>query len=72
VQDVDFVGRVEEGRCFLRIAEFWYGILQMKQELSKCCYDWQIGNLKWKSWAASLREELYKTGQLYILQNGKD
>jgi hypothetical protein len=37
-----------------RIAVFWCGILQMEQEeLLKCC-DWQIVNLKWESWLASL------------------
>lgn len=45
----------------------------MKQEeLLKCCYDWQIGNLKWKNWAGSLRGKLYKMGQVYIWHKGKD
>lgn len=45
----------------------------MKQEeLLKCCYDWHIGNLRRKNWAASFRGELHKTGQVYIWQNGKD
>jgi len=27
----------------------------VEQELLKCCYDWQIVNLKWENWVASLR-----------------
>lgn len=32
-----------------------------QEELLKCCWNWHRGNLKHRSWAASLREELYKT-----------
>ena len=60
-------------KTICKIAKFWYRILQMEQEeLWKCCWNWQRGNLKQRSWAASLREELYKTGLGYAWQNGKD
>jgi len=49
-------------KTICRIAKFWYRTLQMEQEeLLKCCWNWHRGNLKHRSWAASLREELYKT-----------
>jgi len=39
-----------KGRCFFRIAKFWYRSLHMKQEeLLKCCYVWWIGNLRRKN-----------------------
>ena len=63
--------RTEKTIC--RIAKFWYGILQMEEEeMLKCCWNWQRGILKQRSWAASLREELYKTGLGYVWQNVKD
>jgi hypothetical protein len=36
-----------------RISELWCRILQVEQKLSKC-YVWQIVNLKWENWVASL------------------
>jgi hypothetical protein len=42
-----------------------------QEELFKCCWNWQRGNLKQRSWAASLREE-YTAGLGYVWQNRKD
>jgi hypothetical protein len=53
-----------------RISKLWCRILQVEQKLSKC-YDWQIVNLKWENWVASLREELYETGLEYFWEKWK-
>lgn len=45
------------GRMFCRIGKFWCRNLQVEEDLLDYCYDWQIVNLKWKSWACILREE---------------
>ena len=53
------------GRMFSGIAKFWCRILQMEQaELLKCCYDWQIVNMKRESWTASLKRE----GGIYLAE----
>jgi hypothetical protein len=49
-----------------RISKFWCRMLQVEQKLLKCCYYWQIVNLKWENWVGSLREELYETGLEYF------
>jgi hypothetical protein len=44
----------------------------VEQELLKCYYGWQLVNLKWENWVASLREELYGTWLEYFWQSVKD
>jgi len=52
-QNMDMVEGVGREDAF-RIAKFWCRSLHMKQEeLLKCRYDWQMGNLRRKNWAAS-------------------
>lgn len=54
-------------KTICRIAKFWNRILHMEQEeLLECCWNWQKGNLKQRSWGASLREELYKNRLGYV------
>jgi hypothetical protein len=44
-------------KTICRIAKLWDRILHMEQEgMLECCWKWQKGNLKQKSWEASLRE----------------
>jgi hypothetical protein len=44
-----------------RIAKLWNRILHMEQEeLLECCWNWQRGNLKHRSWEVSLREVMVK------------
>jgi hypothetical protein len=40
-----------------RIAKLWNRILHMEQEeLLECCWNWQRGYLKQRSWEVNLRE----------------
>jgi hypothetical protein len=34
--------------------------MPVKDELLKCCYKWQTGNMKYGSWAVSIRGEVYQ------------
>lgn len=53
-----------QDRC--RIIKYWYRVLIEKDELLKCCYEWQVGNPKCGSWTRNLRDDLYKRGLVYL------
>jgi hypothetical protein len=40
-----------------------------KEELVKVCYEWQVNNLEFESWAKKLSEQLSKIGLGYIWQD---
>jgi hypothetical protein len=47
--------------------KYWLRTLQMeKEELVRVCFDWQVNNLKFESWASKLSEQLSKIGLGYI------
>jgi hypothetical protein len=43
-----------------------------QEELVRGCYEWEISNLKSGSWAKKLKEELDKTGLVYIWQDPQE
>jgi hypothetical protein len=48
------------GKVLCLAVKYWLQILQMgKEELGRVCYEWQMNNLKFGSWAKKLSEELY-------------
>jgi hypothetical protein len=40
-----------------------------KEELVRVCYEWQVNNFEFESWARKLSEQLSKTGLGYIWQD---
>jgi hypothetical protein len=49
--------------------KYWQRTLQTdKEELVRVCYEWQVNNLEFGSWAKKLSEQLSK-GLGYILQD---
>jgi len=63
--EYELFGECRRGRMFSGTVKFWFKILQMEQaELLKCCYDWQIINVKRGSWTASLKRE----GGVYLAE----
>jgi hypothetical protein len=46
------------GKVLCAIVKYWYRILFMERdELLKCCHEWQTGNMKHGNWAISLWSE---------------
>jgi hypothetical protein len=51
----------KRGEVLCLVVKHWLRILQMVwEELVRRCYEWQISNLKFGSWAKKLKEELNK------------
>jgi hypothetical protein len=72
----DGVAELELGRdsrrgkvlCFA--VKYWQRILLVdKEELVRVCYEWQVNNLEFGSWAKKLSEQLSKIGLGYIWQD---
>jgi hypothetical protein len=40
-----------------------------KEEIERVCYEWQVNNLEFDSWARKLSEQLSKIGLGYIWQD---
>jgi hypothetical protein len=67
------VAEVELGRDntrgkVLRLAvKYWLRTLQMdKEKLVRVCFEWQVNNFEFESWASKLSEQLSKIGLGYI------
>jgi hypothetical protein len=70
------VAEVELGRDSRRAkvlclaAKYWLRTLQMDKEgLVRMCYEWQVNNLEFDSWARKSSEQLSKIGLGYIWQD---
>jgi hypothetical protein len=52
-----------------KIVKYWLRILHMdRQDLVRDCYEWQINNLKLKSWVRKPKVELNELGLTFIWQ----
>jgi hypothetical protein len=67
------VAEIELGRDSRRAkvlclaVKYWLRTLQMdKEELIRVCFEWQVNNLKFDSWASKLSEQLSKIGRTKI------
>jgi hypothetical protein len=65
---VNRVAEVELGRDSRRgkvlcLVKYWLRTLQMdKEELIRVCFEWQVNNFEFDSWASKLSEQLSKIG----------
>jgi hypothetical protein len=60
------------GRILCRV-KYWLRILQTdSEELVRVCYEWQVNNLEFGSWAKKVSEQLSKIGLGYIWQDLKE
>jgi hypothetical protein len=55
------------GKVLCPAVKYWLRTLQMdKEEPARVCYEWQVNNLEFDSWASKLNEQLSKIGLGYI------
>jgi hypothetical protein len=55
------------GARYCLAVKYWLRTLQMdKEELVRVCYEWQVNNFEFDSWASKLNEQLNKIGLGYI------
>jgi hypothetical protein len=55
------------GKVLCRAVKNLQRTLQMdKEELVRVCYEWQVNNLEFESWARKLSKQLSKIGRIYL------
>jgi hypothetical protein len=75
---VDAVAELKLGKDSRRgkvlcLVKYWLRILQMdKEELVMVCYEWQVNNLEFGSWAKKSSEQLRKIRLGYIWQDRRE
>jgi hypothetical protein len=67
VAEVELGRNSRRGKVLCLTVKYWLRTLQMdKEELVRVCYEWQINNLEFDSWARKLSKQLSKIGLGYV------
>jgi hypothetical protein len=70
VAEVELGRDGRRGKVLCLAVKYWLRTLQMdKEEPVRVCYEWQVNNLEFDSWARKLSEHLSKIGLGYIWQD---
>jgi hypothetical protein len=67
VAEIELGRDSRRGKVLCLAVKYWLRTLQMdKEELVRVCYEWQVNNFQFDSWASKLNEQLSKIGLGYI------
>jgi hypothetical protein len=60
-------------KCFGRILKYWYSVMFLEKEQPiKQCYEWQKCNIRIKSWAMEVKEEVHNIGLALVWRNQQE
>jgi hypothetical protein len=70
VAEIELGRDSRRGKVLCLAVKYWLRTIQMdKEELVRVCFEWQVNNLEFDSWASKLNKQLSKIGLGYILHD---